>query len=161
MNFLPFAAGGVNPPRPCPSARRIPARRSCFLIWIAAALLAAGTAGVARAQAPAADRAATGGGNRIQGEIESPVAPDELMQQETIGGLTPMERRKLWEHVNAARQRSMVSDVQRLLELTGELRTALGDTRHVPSAGELRKVKEIQKLARQVEESMKEGPMPE
>ncbi len=126
------------------------------------ALLLPGLSAVARAQLPAADRAAIVSVNPGPGILLEPTGQIGLAQAESNASLTPQEREKLWRRFSSDRQRSMVSDVQRLLELTGELRAELGDTgRAAPSADEPRMVDEIRKLANNVKENMKLAPMPE
>ena len=69
---------------------------------------------------------------------------------------------QLWrEKFNAVRQKSMISDVEKLLKLTSELNADIASAGEAPlSRGELKKVTEIEKLARQVKGSMELSPTP-
>ena len=162
MKFIPFAAENRNPPRLMlsrprgfASVRGVPTR-------IALALLFLAFAGVARAQSPGGNRGVFSSGDSSLQAIQERSAPLEVAQSEPILSLSPFEREKLWKRLNDDRQQSMVSDVQRLLALAGELSAELGHAdRPAPSPEELRTVKEIQKLARKVKENMTVVPIPE
>ena len=69
--------------------------------------------------------------------------------------LNPIEERRLLNALNADRQRSMVSDTQKLLRLVNELNAEIaGKAPAELSANQLRKVAEIEKLAHSIREKM-------
>ena len=161
MNSDLLAAAKINLPRRETSARRGRRRRHCIFLWIAAALLSTGIA-ACPAQSPDATRGVIGAGNPPRGMTTD--APGAMVseQLEPTFNLTPLEREKLWHRLNNDRQKAMLSDVNALLHLAGELSTELEDTGHAaPSAKDLQTVKRIQKLAHRVKESMTEVQMPQ
>lgn len=131
------------------------------LAWIAVALLFAGAATAARAQSHAANRAEIAGSPNPK-KMSDATDPLELPQAESITSLTPLERQKLWDRLDAGRRQSISADVGRLLQLAGKLSSDLGEPGSgAPSQEELRTIREIQKLARKVKENMAVEPLPE
>jgi hypothetical protein len=88
-------------------------------------------------------------------QIRSPGAPQsnpgELLRPTYAG-----DNERRFDQLNADRRKSMVADVNKLLKLADELNAEVAET---PSGGltptQLRKVAQIEKLARSVKERMK------
>jgi hypothetical protein len=161
MNSIRIAAGGMNLPRLNLSAWADFASGRCIPAWIAVALLAAAAVGAARAQPPASPRGVISGGGPGVGTMPLEPGPVGFTPSESTASLTPLEQRNLWKRFNADRQRSMVSDVDRLLLLAGELKAELGEEGRISTpAEEMRRVKEIQRLAREVKDNMSAAEMP-
>jgi hypothetical protein len=80
------------------------------------------------------------------------------------GMLNPRDARSIFQQrllrrFNAERQRSMVSDADKLVKLAAELNAEVGGAGQNPLAPqELRKVQEIEKLARSVNRGMRYAP---
>jgi len=71
-----------------------------------------------------------------------------------LGG-DPLEEEKILRAQNAQRQRSLVADTDRLLRLASELNAQVASTNPASlTAEQLRKVAEIEKLARNVKDKM-------
>jgi hypothetical protein len=93
--------------------------------------------------------------------------PTAQAQRETGQWLDPMApfpqddifRARLMRRFNAERQRSMVSHADALLKLAGELKAEIDSaSRNSLSPGQLRKVIEIERLARKVKQEMRIVP---
>ena len=89
-----------------------------------------------------------------------PPNPGQLSQhigrsQIDYGEAPPIEEEKRLRILNAERQKSMVSDAQKLLKLANELNTEIAQANSdTVTPAQLRKVAEIEKLARSVKEKM-------
>ncbi|MGA3370585.1 MAG: hypothetical protein ABSC48_02370 [Terracidiphilus sp.] len=82
-------------------------------------------------------------------------APVGALEDRDIPSLDPVERARQLRAFNAERQKSMVSDTNKLLKLARELDEEVNSTKPDSlTAAQLRKVAEIEKLARSVKEKM-------
>ena len=93
-------------------------------------------------------------GQQRPGFPQAPVQPASGVDNDTPGGISP-EMEKMLRSQNAERQKSLVSDTNKLLRLTNELNAEIART--APDAlndDELRKLAEIEKLAHNVKEKM-------
>jgi hypothetical protein len=119
--------------------------------WISQALLCV----VALALLPAAKGSAQ----------NPPLQPHVMMLQQPIGqhaggmdglpGTDPIQNEKLFRALNADRQKSLVSDTNKLLRLVNELNDEIARTNpNALTEAQLRKVAEIEKLARNVKDKM-------
>jgi len=88
-----------------------------------------------------------------------------MMLQQPIGqhaggmdglpGTDPIQNEKLFRALNADRQKSLVSDTNKLLRLVNELNDEIARTNpNALTEAQLRKVAEIEKLARNVKDKM-------
>jgi hypothetical protein len=76
-----------------------------------------------------------------------------------FGDTDPFEAAKRQRALNAERQKSMVSDTDKLLKLARELNTEVGgENSGSLTSEELHKVAEIEKLARNVKQKMSSAP---
>lgn len=67
----------------------------------------------------------------------------------------PIAEERRMQALNADRQKSMVADTNKLLKVAGDLDAEIGRTNpEVLSANQLRKIAEIEKLARSIKEKM-------
>jgi hypothetical protein len=93
-------------------------------------------------------------GQQRPGFPQAPVQPAAGVDNDTPGGSSP-EIEKLLRSQNAERQKSLVSDTNKLLRLTNELNAEIARTApEALSDDELRKLAEIEKLAHSVKEKM-------
>ena len=93
-------------------------------------------------------------GQQRPGFPQTPVQPAAGVDNDTPGGNSP-EIEKMLRSQNADRQKSLVSDTNKLLRLTNELNAEIART--APDAlsdDQLRKLAEIEKLAHNVKEKM-------
>jgi hypothetical protein len=126
-------------------ARRKPVR------WFSQALLCA----VALALLPAAK----GGAQNAPGSQHGTMLPQPIGQPVNASNDTatgdPIENERLLRALNADRQKSMVSDTNKLLRLANELNAEIARTNpNVLTEAQLRKLAEIEKLARSVKDKM-------
>jgi hypothetical protein len=93
-------------------------------------------------------------GQQRPGFPQAPAQPAAGVDNETPGGSSP-EMEKLLRSQNAERQKSLVSDTNKLLRLTNELNAEIARTGpDALSDNQLRKLAEIEKLAHSVKEKM-------
>lgn len=91
------------------------------------------------------------------GQEQFPTRPGQRTQNpnDPFGDQDPAFAAKQMRAINADRQKSLVSDTNKLLELAKELKTEMSsDQEDGPSGIQLRKAAEIEKLARNVKEKM-------
>jgi hypothetical protein len=93
-------------------------------------------------------------GQQRPGFPQTPAKPATGIDNDISGGSSP-EMEKLLRSQNADRQKSLVSDTNKLLRLTNELNAEIARTSpDALSDAELRKLAEIEKLAHSVKEKM-------
>ena len=93
-------------------------------------------------------------GQQRSGFPQPPAQPGAGIDNDIAGGNSP-EIEKMLRSQNAERQKSLVSDTNKLLRLTNELNAEIARTSpEALSDAELRKLAEIEKLAHSVKEKM-------
>ena len=93
-------------------------------------------------------------GQQRSGFPQPPAQPGAGIDNDLPGGVSP-EIEKMLRSQNADRQKSLVSDTNKLLRLTNELNAEIARTSpDALSDDELRKLAEIEKLAHSVKEKM-------
>jgi hypothetical protein len=100
-----------------------------------------------------------GGGRNSPAGAQQPVTADQMSprgfnQAIQFDNSDPVEEQKRLRALNAERQKSMVSDADKLLKLARELNAEVGADPSSLTANDLRKAGEIERLARSVKEKM-------
>jgi hypothetical protein len=98
-----------------------------------------------------------GGGGNGGYAIPSPMDQEPLYQGRGMapGGEDPIMHERRMKALNAERQKSMINDTNKLLKLTTELNAEVnGDHPEPLNSDQLRKVAEIEKLAKSVRDKM-------